>query len=180
MSSTPPAGPSGTRSAAGPAAGPVDRPVAGPIAGPIDGIKSGAGGDSAPVGLSMATAPTLDDIDALARQALATIPPALQPILRDLVFCVVDFPDDDTIAALALDSPFDLLGLYHGVDLSVQSVGDLPQDVNRVLLYRRPILDYWCESGEDLGHLVRHVLIHEIGHHAGLSDADMERIEQEA
>lgn len=79
-----------------------------------------------------------------------------------------------------LESPFDLLGLYHGVALGEKSVLDAPQDVDMIFLYRRPILDYWCESGEDLQHLIRHVLIHEIGHHFGLSDADMDAIEAAA
>jgi predicted Zn-dependent protease with MMP-like domain len=70
------------------------------------------------------------------------------------------------------------MGLYRGVDLSRKSVSDVAHDVDMIFLYRRPLLDYWCESGEDLTHLIRHVLIHEIGHHFGLSDEDMERIEE--
>ena len=75
---------------------------------------------------------------------------------------------------------FDLLGLYRGVDLSRKSTLDVRPDIDMIFLYRRPMLDYWCETGEDLTHLVRHVLIHEIGHHFGLSDDDMERIEAAA
>ena len=83
---------------------------------------------------------------------------------------------------MGLESPFDLLGLYRGVSLPLQSFGDSTprSDVDMIFLYRRPILDYWCETGEDLTSLVKHVLIHEIGHHFGLSDDDMERIEDEA
>ena len=97
-----------------------------------------------------------------------------------MVLKVEDFPDDDTLEDLECESPFDLLGLYRGVDLTRKSVLDAPQDLDMIFLYRRPILDYWCEVGEDLTHLVRHVLIHEIGHHFGLSDDDMDRLEQEA
>jgi predicted Zn-dependent protease with MMP-like domain len=78
---------------------------------------------------------------------------------------------------MGLDSPFDLLGLYRGVALPLKSVSDPRPDIDMIFLYRRPILDYWCESGDDLFELVRHVLIHEIGHHFGFSDADRERIE---
>jgi predicted Zn-dependent protease with MMP-like domain len=78
---------------------------------------------------------------------------------------------------MGLDSPFDLLGLYRGVALPLKSVSDPRPDIDMIFLYRRPILDYWCESGDDLFELVRHVLIHEIGHHFGFSDADMDRIE---
>ena len=80
---------------------------------------------------------------------------------------------------MGLDSPFDLLGLYRGVALPRQSILDVRTRPNMIFLYRRPILDYWCEEGLDLAAVIRHVLIHEIGHHFGFSDADMERIERE-
>ena len=80
---------------------------------------------------------------------------------------------------MQLASPFDLLGLYQGVSLAEKSSADAPQDLDRIFLYRRPILDYWCETGEDLAHVVRRVLIHEIGHHFGLSDDDMEALEEQ-
>ena len=122
-------------------------------------------------------APTLDMLQAMARAAFAQIPAELTAHVEGVVIRVVDFPDEDTEREMELDSPFDLLGLYHGVALSDKSILDAPHDVDMIYLYRRPILDYWCESGEDLQHLIRHVLIHEIGHHFGLSDADMEAIE---
>jgi predicted Zn-dependent protease with MMP-like domain len=78
---------------------------------------------------------------------------------------------------MALDSPFDILGLYRGVALPRKSISDPRPQLDMIFLYRRPILDYWCETSEDLAHLVRHVMIHEIGHHFGFSDADMARIE---
>ena len=84
--------------------------------------------------------------------------------------------DDETLDDLGLDTPFDLLGLYRGVSLDKKE-GALIDDVDMVFLYRRPILDYWCETGEPLARIVTHVLIHEIGHHFGFSDADMEAIE---
>ena len=79
---------------------------------------------------------------------------------------------------MGLDSPYDLLGLYRGVSLDRQSMTDTRAEIDMIFLYRASILDYWCESGEDLTHIVRHVLIHEIGHHFGFSDDDMERIEE--
>ena len=124
-----------------------------------------------------ASAPTLDDIEAIASEAFATIPQALAQHVTDVVIHVVDYPDDETMEALEIESPFDLLGLYQGISLDRKSVADTLSDVDRIYLYRRPLLDYWCETGEDLYHVVRHVLIHEIGHHFGFSDDDMEAIE---
>jgi len=126
------------------------------------------------------TPPTVADLEAVAREAYAGVPAQLRRFVENVVIQVEEFPDDDTMEALECDSPFDLLGLYQGVDLTQKSVLDTPEDIDRIFLYRRPILDYWCETGEDLTHVVRHVLIHEIGHHFGLSDEDMERIEAEA
>jgi len=127
-----------------------------------------------------ATPPTLADIEAVAREAFAGIPSELRSYARNVVIRVEDFPDDDTLEELECETPFDLLGLYKGIDLARKSVMDAPQELDMIFLYRRPILDYWCESGENLTHVVRHVLIHEIGHHFGLSDDDMERIEAQA
>jgi len=125
-------------------------------------------------------APTLADIERLARQALATIPAKLKRHLGELVIRVDEFPDEEIEEAMELESPFDILGLYRGVALPHKSVTHPRADIDMVFLYRRPILDYWCETGEDLGDVVRHVLIHEIGHHFGFNDEDMERIEDGA
>jgi predicted Zn-dependent protease with MMP-like domain len=121
--------------------------------------------------------PSLAEIEAMAQSALGTIPNRLKQQLGRVVIRVEEFPDEETERVMGLDSPFDILGLYRGVALPHKSVSDPRPDLDMIFLYRRPILDYWCESGEDLGHLVRHVLIHEIGHHFGFSDEDMERIE---
>jgi predicted Zn-dependent protease with MMP-like domain len=124
-----------------------------------------------------ARAPSLGDIETLAKRALATIPRDLKRHLGELVIRVEEFPDEETEAAMELESPFDILGLYRGVALPHKSVTDGGAQIDMIFLYRRPILDYWCETGEDLDDVVRHVLIHEIGHHFGFSDEDMERIE---
>lgn len=125
-------------------------------------------------------APTLDDMQDMARRAFAQIPTELTAQVNGVVIRLDEFPDEETEREMELDSPFDLLGLYRGVALNEKSILDAPQDVDMIFLYRRPILDYWCESGEDLQHLIRHVLIHEIGHHFGFSDADMDAIEAAA
>ncbi len=122
--------------------------------------------------------PSLAEIEALAARAFAAIPAEFKDNLEPVVIRVEEFPDEDTEAAMDLDSPFDLLGLYRGLALPKKSVGDPAPEIDMIFLYRRPILDYWCETGEDLADIVRHVLIHEIGHHFGFSDADMTRIER--
>ena len=124
--------------------------------------------------------PTLADIESIAAVAFESIPEELRRHAKGVVIRVEEFPDDDTLDDMRLESPFDLLGLYRGVALSQKSVSHTPHNVDMIFLYRRPILDYWCESGENLGDVVRHVLIHEIGHHFGFSDADMERIENQS
>ncbi len=121
--------------------------------------------------------PGIDELQALAERALRTIPRALAGFVRDVVIRVEEFPDAETEREMALQSPFDLMGLYRGVALDQKGVADVVHDLDMIVLYRRPILDYWCETGQDLYGLVRHVLIHEIGHHFGFSDADMEAIE---
>ena len=123
-------------------------------------------------------APSAREIEVLAERALATIPETLRRQLGPLVIRVEDFPDEETEAAMELESPFDLLGLYHGVALPHKSVASTRAEPDMVFLYRRPILDYWCENDDTLDAVVRHVLIHEIGHHLGFSDEDMERIEE--
>jgi predicted Zn-dependent protease with MMP-like domain len=122
-------------------------------------------------------APSLADIEELANRALGAIPRKLKRHLGAVVITVEDLPDKETERAMGLDSPFDILGLYRGVALPRKSVSDPRPHVDMIFLYRRPILEYWRETGEDLAHLVRHVLIHEIGHHFGFSDTDMARIE---
>jgi len=127
--------------------------------------------------MSPRTPPSLADIEELANQALGTIPSRLKRQIGAVVIRVEEFPDEETEQAMGLDSAFDILGLYRGVALPHKSVSDPRPNVDMIFLYRRPILDYWCKTGEDLADLVRHVLIHEIGHHFGFSDDDMVRIE---
>jgi predicted Zn-dependent protease with MMP-like domain len=121
--------------------------------------------------------PTLAELESLAHEALATIPNELKRHLGPVVIRVEEFPDEETEEEMELETPFDLLGLYRGVALPNKSVTSTGGEIDMVFLYRRPMLDYWCETGEDLRHVVRHVLIHEIGHHFGFSDEDMERLE---
>ena len=123
--------------------------------------------------------PSLADLEALAERALGTIPAELKRHLGTVVIRVDEFPDEEVEEEMELESPFDILGLYRGVALPHRSVSDVRPDADLVYLYRRPILDYWSETSEDLYRIVRHVLIHEIGHHFGFSDEDMERLEAE-
>lgn len=123
--------------------------------------------------------PSSADMETLAADAFGTIPDVLRTRVDGVVLHIEEFPDEDIEREMGLESPFDLLGLYSGVSLDQKSLSDVPMDLDRIYLYRRPILDYWCETGDDLTQIIRHVLIHEIGHHFGLSDDDMEAIEQE-
>jgi predicted Zn-dependent protease with MMP-like domain len=122
--------------------------------------------------------PTREDIERLAGEAFLTIPAELRRHVANVVFCVEDFPDADVEREMDLESPFDLLGLYRGIALPRQGVNMVRRANDMIFLYRRPLLDYWCESGDSLFDIVRHVVIHEIGHHFGFSDDDMEEIEQ--
>jgi len=124
--------------------------------------------------------PTLEEFETLAAEAWDSLPRKFRRMAEGVVVRVEEFPDEETEKEMGLESPFDILGLYSGVDLAHKSTADVPRGPDMVFLYRRPILDYWCETGEDLRHVVRHVLIHEIGHHFGLSDDDMDAIENAA
>ncbi|HYP57607.1 MAG TPA: metallopeptidase family protein [Beijerinckia sp.] len=126
-------------------------------------------------------APSLADFETMAEAAFASLPHAFQRLCQGLVIRVEDFPDDDTLDDLNCETEFDLLGLFRGQGLAhahaTEATGQFP---NMIWLYRRPILDYWADHEENLGAIVTHVLVHEIGHHFGLSDEDMHRIEKSA
>lgn len=130
---------------------------------------------------SRLSSPTLADLEALAEDAFARLPEDFRALCEGVVIRVDDFPDEDTLTEMECETEFDLLGLFRGVGLAqggeMMQTGQFP---NMVWLYRRPLLDYWAEHEETLGHLVTHVLVHEIGHHFGLSDEDMEEIERGA
>ena len=126
-----------------------------------------------------AAPPGLADLESITAAALATIPREFRRLAGDVVIRVVEFPDEETEREMDLESPFDLLGLYRGVSLDNKSFADTPDDVDMIFIYRRPVLDYWCETGEELTRIVRNVLIHEIGHHFGFSDEAMQRIEEQ-
>jgi predicted Zn-dependent protease with MMP-like domain len=126
------------------------------------------------------TAPSLAQFEAMAADAYARLPAQFRALCEDLVIRVDDFPTDDVLDAMQLDSEYDLLGLFQGVGLPFRSEAVSGQMPNMIWLYRRPILDYWAEHDDSLGAIVTHVLVHEIGHHFGLSDADIEAIEAQA
>ncbi len=124
-------------------------------------------------------APSAEEIEAIARASLKSLPEPFAAYLADVVLAVDEFADDATLADLGIDDPFELTGLYHGLPVGEKSVersGDLP---DRITLYRRAILDEWAQGAESLEHLVHHILVHEVGHHFGLSDDDMHRLEEE-
>jgi predicted Zn-dependent protease with MMP-like domain len=125
-------------------------------------------------------APDADMIGRLAREALSRIPEPFQSYLADVVLIVEDFADDETLAALGIDDPFDLSGLYHGRPVGDKSSMDSGALPDRIHLYRRPILDEWVDTGVPLAELVTHIVVHEVGHHFGLSDDDMHALEDAA
>jgi predicted Zn-dependent protease with MMP-like domain len=124
-----------------------------------------------------AKAPSLAEMEAMAHDLFASLPKTFRDLCEGLIIRVDDFPTEEVLDEMDAASEFDLLGLFHGVGLPFRSETDIARLPNMIWLYRRPILDYWAEHDEALGRIVRHVLIHEIGHHFGLSDADMEAIE---
>ena len=127
------------------------------------------------------SAPSLDDFAILAKQAFDDLPAEFRQLAGDVVIRVDDFPSEEVLDSLGIEDAFELTGLYQGVDLSSRSVLDFAAEPSRVFLYRRPVLDEWAERGDViLGELITHVLVHEIGHHFGLSDDDIHRIEDEA
>ena len=124
--------------------------------------------------------PTLDEIDAIARIALADLPEPFAAHLGEIVLKVEEVADEELLAEMGIEHPLDLTGLYEGIPIGERSVehsGTLP---DRIRLFRRAILEEWIEEGESLEHLVRHILIHEVGHHFGYSDDDMHALEEEA
>ncbi len=126
-------------------------------------------------------APSLDDFAALAEGALRALPEDFLRLAGDVQMRVADFPDDEVLDELGAQDPFEITGLYQGVDLTRRTVFDPQPHPSMVFLYRRPILDEWCERGDvPLGQLITHVLVHEIGHHFGLSDEDIAAIEAHA
>jgi predicted Zn-dependent protease with MMP-like domain len=124
-----------------------------------------------------AKAPSLAEMEAMAHEVFERLPENFRRLCEGVIIRIDDFPTDEVLDEMGATSEFDLLGLFQGVGLPFRSHEDVARLPNMVWLYRRPILDYWAEHDETLGHIVRHVLIHEIGHHFGLSDHDMEAIE---
>ena len=120
---------------------------------------------------------TREDFERVAQQAWDGLPAAFREIVGNLVIQVVDFADRDTLAHFGMRSPYGLLGLYHGVGLPFKTTWDPPRLPDMIFLYRKPILRYAERRGESLERVIRHVLIHEVGHHFGFSDADMDAIE---
>jgi predicted Zn-dependent protease with MMP-like domain len=133
-----------------------------------------------PLGWRFVKTPSLTDLEMLTREVFARLPATFRALCDGLVIQVEDFATDEVLDSMDIESPFDLMGLFQGVGLPFRSESESMQMPNMIWLYRRPILDYWAEHDETLGAIVAHVLVHEIGHHFGLSDADMEAIEKAA
>ena len=127
-----------------------------------------------------ARSPSLEEMEALAGEAYAALPEQFRALCESLVIRVEDFPTEEVLEDMRAQSEFDLLGLFQGVGLPFRSESAPEAMPNMVWLYRRPILDYWAEHDDALGEIITHVLVHEIGHHFGLSDEDMLAIEESA
>ncbi len=125
-------------------------------------------------------APSLADLEVLARQVFSRLPAKFRTLCEGLVIQVEDFAPDEVLDDMGIESEFDLMGLFQGVGLPFRSQSAPVQMPNMIWLYRCPILVYWAEHDETLGAVVAHVLVHEIGHHFGFSDDDMEAIEDAA
>jgi predicted Zn-dependent protease with MMP-like domain len=135
---------------------------------------------SDPIAWRPVKAPSLAELEVLAGEVFQHLPKRFRDLCSNLVIRVDDFPSREVLRVMRAKSEFDLLGLFHGIGLPFRSESAPVQMPNMIWLYRRPILDYWAEHDETLGAIVKHVLVHEIGHHFGLSDADMRAIERAA
>jgi predicted Zn-dependent protease with MMP-like domain len=120
---------------------------------------------------------SLDEMEVIAADALRRLPEGFRSLCEGVIIRIDDFPSDDVVSKMRLQSEFDILGLFQGVGLPFRSESAPTQMPNMIWLYRRPILDYWAEHDETLGAIITHVLVHEIGHHFGLSDEDIDAIE---
>ena len=127
-----------------------------------------------------AKSPSLAEMEALAQDIFERLPKTFRDLCEGVIIRVDDFPTDEVLEEMNAASEYDLLGLFQGVGLPFRSNDDIARLPNMIWLYRRPILDYWAEHDEALGRIISHVLVHEIGHHFGLSDEDMEAIEADA
>ncbi len=125
-------------------------------------------------------APTAAEIEALAREVLQRMPAPFAAHLADIVLVVEEFADEETLAELEIEDPFGLTGLYHGQPVGEKGSTQSAAMPDRIHLYRRPILDEWCDTGDTLKALITHVVVHEVGHHFGLSDKDMHALEHQA
>ena len=125
-------------------------------------------------------APDAAEFEALALAALARLPAAFRAQIGDVVVQVAEFPDEEQLASVGLNEPFELTGLYSGVPLGEKSAFDVPMQPDMIHLFRQPLLAEWCETGVDLAELINHVVVHEVGHHFGLSDDDMHALEDES
>jgi predicted Zn-dependent protease with MMP-like domain len=134
----------------------------------------------APTSWRTAQAPSLEEFERMAEETYRQLPEEFRSLCKDLVIRVTDHASDDVLDSMGIESELYLLGLFQGVGLPFQSVNDSGQMPNMIWLYRVPILLYWAEHEETIGSIVAHVLVHEIGHHFGLSDEDMDRIERAA
>ena len=124
------------------------------------------------------TPPSAVEMEAIARRALDSLPEPFASHLRDVVLLVEDFADERTLKAMDIEEPFDLTGIYEGIPITERSVEHSGTMPDRIRLFRRPILDEWADGDDTLEHLVAHVLVHEVGHHFGLSDEDMHALEE--
>jgi predicted Zn-dependent protease with MMP-like domain len=135
---------------------------------------------SDPLNWQPVKAPSLAELEVLASEVFRRLPKKFRALCTDVVIQVDDFPAADVLEVMQAESEFDLLGLFQGTGLPFRAESAPVQMPNMIWLYRRPILDYWAEHDETLGAIIKHVLVHEIGHHFGLSDGDMEAIEDAA
>ncbi len=129
---------------------------------------------------SQRLSPSLADMELMALEAYAQLPQTFRSLTGEIQIQVTEFPAEEIMDDLSMETPFDLLGLFEGRGIAERWNPQTGEGPNRVTLYRRAILDYWAENEETLGDIITHILVHEIGHHFGLSDDDMANIEQAA
>jgi len=129
--------------------------------------------------MNFSASPNTEDIETIANDICASLPDEILEVCEELSIRVEDFPDDATQSEMELDDMYDLVALYRsGSEIAPGVKRKVANDDHFLILYRRPILDLWCETGEDLTNLIRDIMIQELGDNFDFSESEIEEMSQ--